>query len=363
MRIAQVAPLCESVPPQLYGGTERVVGWLTEELVRLGHDVTLYASADSSTPARLVPCASRALRLASGDDAALLHHLAMLGAVQRRADRYDVIHFHLDHLHLPLARELGGRTLTTLHGRLDLAPLAPLYAEFSDVPLVSITYSQRGPLPAGINWVGCVPHGLPCGLYQPPSVPGRDHLLFLGRVSPEKGLATAIEIAARARLPLRVAAKIDRADRAYFDDVIAPLLRRRDDVEFLGEVDDQAKEELLGDACALLFPIEWPEPFGLVLIEAMACGTPVVAWPRGSVPEIVADGVTGRIVADVEAAVAAVEEVATYDRVRIRERFEQRYTAERMARDYLAIYGSLMGGTFREARVVPPAAGLRSAAQ
>jgi glycosyltransferase involved in cell wall biosynthesis len=363
MRIAQVAPLCESVPPRLYGGTERVVAWLTDELVRLGHDVTLYASGDSGTLARLVPCAPCALRLAPDVDDVLPHHLAMLGALQRGAERYDVVHFHLDQVHLPLARSWPGPTVTTLHGRLDLPGLRQLHAEFSEVPLVSISRAQRQPLPPGLNWAGCVPHGMPPDLFQPPPAPRSEELVFLGRVSPEKGLADALEIARRARMPLRIAAKIDRHDRDHFDSVLAPRLHRRDDVRFLGEVDDAVKKDLLGHARALLFPIDWPEPFGLVLIEAMACGTPVIAYPRGSVPEIVEDGVTGRIVDGIDAAVAAVEEVAGYPRGRIRACFERRYTASRMARDYVAIYESLARAVSRAGRSPASMAGRRVGAR
>jgi glycosyltransferase involved in cell wall biosynthesis len=339
MRIAQVAPLAESVPPKLYGGTERVVSYLTEELVRLGHAVTLFASGDSETSAELVDCAPRALRL----DAALRDPLAplalMLERVRARAHEFDVLHFHIEHVHLPLFRPLARKTLTTLHGRLDIPCLVPLYREFSDMPLASISNAQRAPLPFA-NWAGTVYHGLAAEVcpFNPAARGG--YVAFLGRASPEKGLERAIEIARRAGMRLRIAAKIDRPDQDYFNQVIKPLLREPG-IEFIGEVDEAQKPSFLGNATALLFPIDWPEPFGLAMIEAMSCGTPVVAWPHGSVPEIVEQGVTGLVVDSVEAAAGALGAAARLDRSRVRARFEERFSASRMARDYLALYRAL----------------------
>ena len=342
MKIAQIAPLAESVPPKLYGGTERVVAYLTEELVRLGHDVTLFATADSETSAELAACAPRALRLAAVPDP-IPYYTLMLETVRRRAAEFDVLHFHLEHLHLPLMRPLARKTVTTLHGRLDLPGLAPLYREFAEMPLVSVSDSQRAPL-AFANWVGTVHHGLAREICpfnpaaRPPSRGG--YFAFLGRVSPEKGLERAIEVARRAGARLRIAAKIDAQDRGYFASRIEPLLGLPG-IEFLGEVQEANKPALLGNATALLFPIDWPEPFGLAMIEAMSCGTPVIAWPHGSVPEIVEHGVTGFIVDSIEEAVAAVHEAPRLDRAQVRRRFEERFSAARMARDYLSVYRSL----------------------
>jgi glycosyltransferase involved in cell wall biosynthesis len=342
MKIAQVAPLAERCPPRLYGGTERIVSYLTEELVRQGHDVTLFASGDSRTAATLVRCSDMALRLNPAVKDHMPYHLMMLDEVRRRADDFDVIHFHVDLLQFPLIRDFADRTLTTLHGRLDLPDLKPFYAAFPEIPLVSISDSQRRPMPA-VNWQGTVPHGLPCDLLPFSPRPKGDYLAFLGRISPEKRPDRAIEIAARVGLPLRIAAKVDKVDRAYWDMVIAPLVARHDNVEFVGEIGDADKASFLGNARALLFPIDWPEPFGLVMIEAMACGTPVIAWNCGSVPEVIDDGVTGFIVGDEAQAVAAVRRVATLDRARVRAVFERRFTVERMAMDYLSIYRALPG--------------------
>ncbi len=338
MRIAQVAPLFESVPPRTYGGTERVVHYLTEALIRLGHDVTLYASADSRTSARLRASAPEALRLSQVRREPIAWHILQLAEVARDAGQYDVIHFHIDVLQFPLCRKLEVPHLTTLHGRLDLPDLKPLYQEFRDMPVVSISDSQRTPLPMA-RWVGTVPHGLPADLYTFQSRPG-DYLAFLGRIAPEKGPEEAIRIAIRAGMPLKIAAKVDAVDRAYFVERVEPLLRHPL-VEFVGEVDERGKNALLGGARALLFPIEWPEPFGLVMIEAMACGTPVIAYRHGSVPEIVHDGVNGYIVDSVDAAVAALDRIEAIDRARCRACFEERFTAERMARDYVRRYREL----------------------
>lgn len=339
MRIAQIAPLYESVPPQLYGGTERVVSYLTEALAALGHEVTLFASGDSRTRARLVAVGERALRL-QGKQVTdpISHHIRLVERVFRQAAEFDILHFHIDYLHFPLARRGLTPTLTTLHGRLDLPDLAPLFAEFDDLPVVSISEAQRAPLPHA-RWVGTVPHGLPRGLHAFHPQPD-GYLAFLGRVSPEKGVDRAIEIASRAGLPLKIAAKVDRADRAYFNAVIRPLLINPW-VEFIGEISEAEKDSFLGRARALLFPIDWPEPFGLVMIEALACGTPVIAYGHGAVPEVLEPGVTGFIVSSQDEAVRAVTQVERLSRADCRGSFERRFTARRMAQDYLALYERL----------------------
>jgi glycosyltransferase involved in cell wall biosynthesis len=342
MRIAQIAPLAESVPPKLYGGTERVVSYLTEELVALGHDVTLFASADSVTRAQLVSCAPRAQRLDPGVKEPLAALALMLERVRQRAQQFDVLHFHLEGLHFPLFRGMARKTVTTLHGRLDLPELAPLFKEFSDMPLIAISDSQRSALPR-MNWLGTVHHGLPaevCPLNPvAPRGAGR-YLAFLGRVSPEKGLDRAIRIAQHAGMRLRIAAKVDAEDEHYWRECIVPQLRGSL-VDFVGEVGEDGKPGFLGNAGALLFPIDWPEPFGLAMIEAMSCGTPVIGWRRGSVPEIIDHGLTGFVVDSIEEAAAAVPAALRLDRTRVRERFEQRFSARRMARDYLAVYRAL----------------------
>ncbi|MGE0702648.1 MAG: glycosyltransferase family 4 protein [Vicinamibacterales bacterium] len=338
MRVAQVSPLFESVPPQLYGGTERVVSYLTEELVRQGHDVTLFASGDSVTNARLIAPVSRSLRLDSSCVDQLAHHMRLLESVFSRARSFDVIHFHIDYLHYSLSRRHAIRHVTTLHGRLDLPDLQPLYDEFAEMPVVSISDSQREPLPQA-NWQATVYHGLPRDLYRFQSESGQ-YLAFVGRISPEKRVDRAIRIAQHVGRPLRIAAKVDSVDRAYYDERIAPLLGGPG-VEFVGEIGEADKSEFLGQATALLFPVDWPEPFGLVMIEAMACGTPVVAYNRGSVPEIIEPGVTGFIVDGFDEAVDAVERAAALDRHAVREGFEHRFTAERMASDYVTVYDSL----------------------
>jgi glycosyltransferase involved in cell wall biosynthesis len=339
MRIAQVAPLYESVPPKLYGGTERIVSFLTEELVRQGHDVTLFASGDSMTSARLVPVCPQSLRLDPNCWDQLAHHVFMLERVFAEKDNFDILHFHVDYLHFPLSRRENVTTVTTLHGRLDIPDLQPIYRVFSDMPVTSISDAQRAPL-SWINWQGTVYHGVP--LEQPFQARTGEYLAFLGRISPEKGVDQAIEIAKRAGMPLKIAAKVDRADREYFDTLIKPLLQHPL-IEFLGEVGYPDKCEFLGRAAALLFPINWPEPFGLVMIEAMACGTPVIAYPCGSVPEIMEDGITGFVVQDVESAVRAVQRLSEVDRAVCRRRCEQRFSASRMTRDYVAIYERLIG--------------------
>jgi len=337
MRVAQVAPLFESVPPRLYGGTERVVSWLTEELVRQGHEVTLFASGDSQTSARLIPCVPEALRL-SGVRDPLAPHVLMVERVLQMAHEFDIIHFHIDYLHLPLMRRFGRPYLTTLHGRLDLPEMFPFYKEFREAPFVSISHAQRRPLPF-LNWVGTVHHGLPRDLYRPSYKPGK-YLAFLGRISPEKRPDRAIELAERVGIKLLLAAKVDRADQDYFKEVIRPRLRSPW-VEFIGEINDGEKQEFLSGALALLMLIDWPEPFGLVMIEANACGTPVIAWRCGSVPEIIEPGRNGFIVESLEEAERAVEKLERISRQECRRVFEERFTAERMARDYVALYWRL----------------------
>jgi len=345
MRIAQVAPLYERVPPALYGGTERVVSYLTEELVRTGHDVTLFASGDSITAARLWSPCVRALRLDSTCRDSLAPHMRMLGFVYHQASEFDIIHCHTDYLGLPLARFVRTPTLLTLHGRLDIPELAPLYAENREVPLVSISNAQRAPLPDA-HWVATAYHGLPSDLYH--YVPhSEDYLLFLGRISPEKRPDTAIRVARRAGVHLRIAAKVDPVDRDYFEREIRPLL---DDplIEFIGEVGDHAKHTLLGNARALLFPIDWPEPFGLVLIEALACGTPVIARSLGSVPEVVQQGETGWLCETEDEMVAAVHRLGELDRARCRAAFDTRFTAAIMTARYVRLYQRLLAGSAQE---------------
>lgn len=338
MRIAQVAPLYESVPPWRYGGTERIVSYLTEELHRLGHDVTLYAAGNSRTGARLVQCCPQALRLDPQCLDPLAVHFLMLEQVFRDSPRYDIVHYHVDYLHYPLSRRMDTAHVTTLHGRLDIPQLRPLYEEYGDMPAVSISNAQRFPLPMA-NWQGTVHHGLPEGLYRLHDEPG-SYLAFLGRVSPEKRLDRAVQIARRTGMRLRIAAKIDKADQNYFDQHLRPLLDHPL-IEFIGEVGDQDKDAFLGHAAALLFPIDWPEPFGLAMIEALACGTPVIAYPHGSVPEIVEHGVTGFIVSNQDQAVSAVQRLSMLDRRQCRRSFERRFSAGRMAADYLTIYNRL----------------------
>jgi glycosyltransferase involved in cell wall biosynthesis len=340
MRIAQVAPLFESVPPKYYGGTERVVSYLTEELVRQGHDVTLFASGDSETKAHLIAGCRRALRLDKHCVDQMAHHVLMLEHVAQRAAEFDAIHFHVDYQHYPLSRRTGMPQLTTLHGRLDIPDLQPLYREFRDMPVVSISNSQREPLP-GANWLGTVYHGLPEDLFRYEANPGQ-YLAFLGRISPEKRVDRAIEIARRVGLPIKIAAKVDDVDRAYFEDYIEPLLEEPH-VEYQGEIGDGEKGEFLGCAIALLFPIDWEEPFGLVMIESFACGTPVVAYRRGSVPEVIEDGVTGFVVSNLSEAVAAVKRVGDIDRSACRRCFEERFTVSRMAADYVRLYRDIAG--------------------
>jgi glycosyltransferase involved in cell wall biosynthesis len=345
MRIAQVAPLYESVPPKLYGGTERVVSYLTEELVRLGHDVTLFASGDSQTKARLVPACDRALWRDPECNETLPHHVRLIEMVFRQASRFDVIHFHCDYLHFPFLRYHPIPAVSTLHGMLRRHDLELLFEENPDIRLISISDDQRRPFP-GANWLATIHHGLPRNLHTFREQAG-DYLLFIGRVSPQKRLDRAIEIALRSGRRLRIAAKIYEEDRAYHEAVIAPMLRQaKSQVEFLGEVGGRDKDELIGDAAALLFPIDWPEPFGLVMIESLACGTPVIAWPHGSVPEVIENGRTGYVVETIDDAVVAVENLGQIDRACCRQTFEQRFDARYMARQYEAVYQGLMQRDF-----------------
>jgi len=339
MRIAQVAPLIESVPPELYGGTERVVAFLTDELVKRGHDVTLFASGDSRTSARLVPAWPRALRLGGPCQDALAPHLLMLEQVAQRAEDFDVLHFHISQFHFSLVRRLPVAHLTTLHGRLDLPELPPLFAEFSDVPVASISDAQRRPLPDA-GWIGTVHHGLPLDLLEFHPDPG-SYLAFLGRIAPEKRVDRAIAIATACGQPLRIAAKVDPFDRRYFERDIRPLLDHPL-VEFIGEISEEQKSDFLGGASALLFPIDWPEPFGLVMIEAMACGVPVVAYRGGSVTEVIDHGVTGFVVDTLGQAIEATRAVARLSRRRCRSVFERRFSVTRMAADYEALYEGLV---------------------
>jgi glycosyltransferase involved in cell wall biosynthesis len=341
MRIAQVAPLYEAVPPRGYGGTERVVSWLTEELVRQGHDVTLFASGDSLTHARLVPACPRSLRTNLACRDALAHHILLLEQVRQLRDEFDVVHYHIDYLHFPLSRQIDLAQITTLHGRLDLTDLVPLYSEFADMPVVSISLSQRDPLPEA-NWVGNVYHGLPENSLPFHEGSGK-YLAFIGRISPEKRPDRAIEIARRAGATLKIAAKVDAVDRGYFEQVVSPLLKLPG-IEFLGEIGDDAKPEFLGNAIASIAPIDWPEPFGLNMIEAMSCGTPTIAFAHGSVPELIDDHISGIIVNTVDEAVEAVREVALMSRRAVRAAFLRRFTATRMAADYLAIYRAILAG-------------------
>ena len=339
MKIAQIAPLIESVPPPLYGGTERIVSCLTEELVRLGHEVTLFASADLITSAELAPCCNHALRLDDTVRDIIPHYMLMVDKVRERADDFDLLHFHIELFHFPLFRSLEARTLTTLHGRQDLSDLKPFYHRFSKMPLVSISAAQRKPLPQA-NFVATIHHGIPADLHRPSFERG-SYLAFLGRISPEKRPDRAIRIAQRAGIPLKIAAKVDKVDEAYFRSEILPLIDGQA-IEFLGEINDKQKTSFLRDAAALLFPIDWPEPFGLVMIEAMACGTPVLAFRCGSVPEIVEDGVTGKVVESEDEAIVALPELLTYDRRAVRKRFQERFTVARMARDYAGLYRKLV---------------------
>jgi len=346
LKIAQIAPLMESVPPLRYGGTERVVSYLTEELVRQGHDVVLFGTGDSVTSATLVPGAPKALRLDASVRDPLPYMMLHLERVRQRADEFDVLHFHVDVLHFPIFRRLASQTLTTLHGRLDLPELLPFYREFSDMPVVSISDDQRRPLPHA-RWIATIPHGLPRNLARFYAQPCGEYLAFLGRISPEKGPDRAIAIAKRVGIKLKIAAKVDRADEAYFKNEIEPLMDHPL-IEWVGEITENEKPDFLGNALALLFPIDWPEPFGLVVIEAMACGTPTIAYRRGSVPEVIDDGKSGIIVDTEDAAIDAVRRLPRMTRAGVRACFERRFTVERMAADYVRLYQTLPATSFND---------------
>jgi glycosyltransferase involved in cell wall biosynthesis len=340
VKIAQIAPLMESVPPRLYGGTERIVYYLTEELVRQGHDVTLFATADSVTSAELVPCARSGLRLDPNVRDVVPHYMVMLDKVRQRAGEFDILHFHIDHFHFPLFHHMARRTVTTLHGRQDSPDLPPFFNAFRDMPLVAISNDQRKPIPEG-NFVATVHHGIPADLYSAVFKPRGEYIAFLGRMSRDKGPDRAIRLARILKVPLKMAAKVDKADRDYFEQEIMPLLRDPN-IEFVGEVNDWEKQDFLGNARALLFPIVWPEPFGIAMIEAMACATPILAFRCGAVTEVVDDGITGRIVESEEQALLSLEDIFTLDRHKIRLQFEERFTSARMTADYLSVYQALI---------------------
>ncbi len=339
LSIAQVAPLDESVPPKYYGGTERVVSFLTEELVTMGHEVTLFASGDSKTSARLIPATPESLRLRKNCDDKYAHHILMLQMIQEQLSDFDIIHYHIDYLHYPLSRANPVNHITTLHGRLSIPVMEKVYRAFSEMPVVSISKAQRAPLPL-LNWVGNVHHGLPVELFKPSYAPGK-YLAFLGRISPEKGVDKAIDIAIRSGIPLRIAAKIDDKDKPYYARKIRKLMRHPL-IEFVGEIDEHEKQEFLGNAMALLFPISWPEPFGLVMIESLACGTPVVAFRQGSVAEILEHGRNGFILDDCDQAVKAVKTIDLIDRIECRRSFEERFTATAMASAYVDVYRQVL---------------------
>jgi glycosyltransferase involved in cell wall biosynthesis len=351
MKIAQISPLMESVPPPLYGGTERIVSYLTEELVRQGHEVTLFATGDSITGAKLVGCAPMGLRLDCRVVDPIPYYMLMLDRVRELSNEFDILHFHIDQFHFPSFRHMANRTVTTLHGRQDLPDLKPLYAGFGTMPLVSISNDQRRPI-ARANFAATIHHGIPIKLHKPTYNPGGEYLAFLGRITPEKGPESAIRIARTLGIHLKIAAKVDQVDKVYFRERIAPLLGEPG-VEFIGEIDERSKTEFLGEAQALLFPIDWPEPFGLVMIEAMACGTPVVAFRRGSVPELIDEGVTGAIVDTTDEAIAVLPRVIALDRHAIRKRFEERFSCTRMATDYVALYRSLLARASISVREAP----------
>lgn len=353
MKIAQVAPLYESVPPQLYGGTERVVSNLTEALVDAGHDVTLFASGDSKTAARLIAGCPKALRLNHYEcQDQLAHHFVMLEEVLQRADQFDIIHFHVDYMHFPLSKLTGIVHVSTLHGRLDSPDLVPLYRKYKEMPVTSISLAQRTPLP-WVNWVANVYHGLPTALL-PLGDGGGKYLAFLGRISPEKRVDRAIEIAIKLNMPLKIAAKVDRADRAYYEREIKHLLTAPN-VEYVGEINEQQKGEFLGNAYAYLFPIDWPEPFGLTMIESMACGTPTIAFRRGSVPEVITDGLSGFIVDNMDDAVRATQQAGTLSRAACRAEFMKRFSAPVMAQQYVKLYQSIIAAKSAASETVPAA--------
>ena len=339
MRIAQISPLFEAVPPKLYGGTERVVYALTEELVAMGHDVTLFASGDSITSAKLAPMREQALRLDPTVKDWVATYYRMIELIYRRKDEFDVLHFHIDYFPLSLFGRQNVPFLTTLHGRLDVQEFVDVFSTFPEAPFVSISNSQRRPIPH-LNWVRTVLHGMPANLLTPQPVK-QEYAAFLGRISPEKGVDRAIRIAGKAGLKLKIAAKVDNADKEYYDTEIKPLIQGNSNVEFVGEINDAQKPDFLSGAHALIFPIDWPEPFGLVMIESMACGTPVIAFNCGSVPEVIDDGVSGFIVNDIDQAVAAVGKIHTLSRDTVRATFDRRFTSRRMAEDYVDVYETL----------------------
>ena len=357
MKIAQVSPLAERVPPIGYGGTERIVAYLSDELVRQGHELTLFASGDSITEGRLVAACDQAVRLDSKVVDPLAHDVFQLEQVIQQADGFDIIHFHTGYSHFPFSRRQNTPSVTTFHGRLDVADLSQLFRKFSDIPVISISNSQRNPFPR-MNWQATVYHGLPVGLYTPGDGNG-GYLAFLGRISPEKRVDRAIKIAERVNMKIKIAAKIDAADREYVENEVGPILDHPL-VEFIGECDGTEKEKFLGDAYALLFPIDWPEPFGLVMIEAMACGTPVIAYREGSVPEVIDSGVTGFIVESIEEATQALDNVQYLDRRRCRQVFEERFSSTRMAADYIKVYAKLLSHRKRRRHAMAKTSGITS---
>jgi glycosyltransferase involved in cell wall biosynthesis len=348
MKIAQIAPLMESVPPRLYGGTERVVSYLTEELVAQGHQVSLFATEDSVTTAELVPCGTRAIRLDGPGRDFVPYYMLMLDKLRSRAADFDVLHFHIDHFHFPLFRDMSSRTLTTLHGRQDHRDRLPFFAGFRQMPLVSISDAQRTPVPHA-NFVATVHHGLPLDMLQPNYRPRGGYLAFLGRISPEKGPVEAIRIAQSLGIPLKIAAKVDPVDEAYFREVVEPLLAAPA-IEYIGEISDKQKNAFLGDASAVLFPVCWPEPFGMVMIEAMACATPVLAFRCGSVEEVIDRGLTGIVVDNVDQAIVSLRQTISLDRRKVRRQFEERFSARRMANDYVHVYRNLLKASSRVER-------------
>jgi len=349
MRIAQIAPLYESVPPKLYGGTERIVHYLTEELVKQGHEVTLFASGDSITTAKLIAHVDEGLRLKECCVDSLAHHIVQMQEVIDRAHKFDILHFHTDYLHFPFTSHLNIPCVTTLHGRLDIPDLQYIYNKFPSQRVVSISDNQREPLPQA-NWINTVYHGLPADLHQTGKGDG-DYLAFLGRISPEKGVDKAIEIAIASTNRIKIAAKIDKVDEHYFENCIKPMFNNPL-IEFVGEINEKQKTEFLGKAKALLFPIDWAEPFGLVMIESMACGTPVIAFKNGSVPEVIDEGKSGFIVQSVEGAVSAVSKINTLARSVVRDMFEERFTASIMAENYLKTYSSIIGNNKEEDGII-----------
>ena len=353
MKIAQISPLIESVPPRLYGGTERIVSYLTEELVRMGHEVTLFASGDSTTAAELVSCAGTALRLDPKVKDQIPYYMLMMDRVRRMADEFDVLHFHIDHYQFPMCHHVAGRTVTTLHGRQDIPDLKMLYNAFPDMALVSISDAQRRPVPSA-NFAATVYHGLPNDLHRANLSPTKNYVAFLGRISPEKRPDRAIRIARAAGIPLKIAAKVDKADEEYFRECIKPMIDEGPGVEYIGEINERAKTAFLGNARALLFPIDWPEPFGLVMIEAMACGTPVLAFRSGSVPEIIEDGLSGFIVDTEDEAVSVLQQTLLLDRRRVRRRFEERFSASRMAANYVTVYEKLLQRSIGDGMTLRP---------